>query len=174
MTIVHFLLLGLVLLAVPLALAEMLLLSMLWPPYIRATSRPGEPITLPAPGGLAPLMTAESSEVVVRWISANEIVFRRTFGFGRGRPMYQGRLLSGPDGTAQLLGGPAPALGWLPTGVAFGAFFGLTFGNGSILIALIAGGLFMLLMRYSRRVTQKFFVARGAPEIARLLNESRQ
>ena len=147
MTAQQLTLLALLLLSFPLSLAEMALLYTLWPPYIRALARaPAEAPGLPAGTRLD---GADSGEIKLRALDTEELLFRRTFGFGRGRLVYAGRVTVAAGEAPRVTVGPAPS--GYPVIVAVGAFGGLTFGGGSILVGLVFAALFALITRANKK-----------------------
>ncbi len=150
---------------VPLAMLEMLVFAALWSPYVRLVSRPVSLEGLPERASLADL-PAPARELTLKH-SDGAVLFRRNFGFGRGRPMYLGWMEQ--DGALRVYANAFPAVGWIPITIAFGAFGGLSFGGGSLIVALIFGGLFALVARYNTRRARDSFELLGRPALAELM-----
>lgn len=157
MTTEMYILLGLLALSMPAAMTETLLLFLVWPPYITRLGRPTSIDGLPAQVQLGDVQ--DNAELKFRPHN-HALLFRRTFGFGRGRPMYAGVIRQEADGTLSVRVGAAP-LG-IPIVVAFGAFGGLTFGGGSVIAGLVFGALFAVVLRYNRSAALKVFSESGA------------
>ncbi|MFT5682717.1 MAG: hypothetical protein ACI8RZ_003641 [Myxococcota bacterium] len=161
-------LLAFLVLTMPLSMLEVALLALLWPPYVRAVSQP-TPHTLSGNSDALARLAVGSREIKLRRSADGSVLFRRTFGLGKARPMYLGVLRPGPDGAVLLDSAPVPAMGHAPMTIAFGAFGGLTFGGGSLLVALILSTVFFGIMLLNRRVARRFFLEQGIPELERLL-----
>ena len=74
---------------------------------------------------------AGSKLIHILSVSNDEVIFRRTFGPGKGRVIFVGRLVASGDEGVMLHRSRLP----YAASLAVGAFVGLTFGEGSYLVA---------------------------------------
>ncbi len=152
---------------------EIIAIYRLWPPYC---GRLGKPFTPPAP--LPPITAPSALQGIERgtenvWfrLDGRTLLFRRRFGFGRGRSMASGRIEFGPDGNAEVYQSPLPAWGWVPITIAFTVFSGFTFGAGSPLVGAVFGLLFCVVIILNVRQSYKTFETLIWPEVDALLRD---
>ena len=100
-------------------------------------------------------------------VSNDEVIFRRTFGPGKGRVIFVGRLVASGDEGVMLHYGVAP----MPyaASLAVGAFVGLTFGEGSYLVACGMALFFFAFSLYRQKRHLNHHLQAYRSELLRLL-----
>ena len=156
-------------------LVELLMVALLWPPYVRHLSRTHVDMRLPSLRKVGELTRHKGVEAVVFRSGEGELVFRRVFAAGKGRVMYMGVLREDAAGVQRLHISMVPGSAPYPIALAMGAFVGSALGLGDPVISLgvmtgvsIVSG---LLLNLKVRESHRCFVDEGLPALSRVLIE---